>query len=58
MVERNGSLISPTFNANAAASQKRELQIVGINRTVDGEQRTELLVESFELERRELQVST
>lgn len=47
-----------TFNANAASSTPRELQIVGINLYVDSEQRTELLVESFELERRELQVST
>lgn len=45
-----------TFNANSDAATPRPLQIVGINRSLDGEQHTELLLESFELEKRELQV--
>jgi len=46
-----------TFNANSAAATPRQIQIIGITRTLDSERRTELLVESFELERRELQVT-
>jgi hypothetical protein len=45
-----------TFNANSDAATPRPLQIVGINRSLDGEQHTELLLESCELEKRELQV--
>lgn len=47
-----------TFNANSSESATpRLLQIMGFNRTLDGEQRTEVLLETFELERRELLVS-
>lgn len=47
-----------TFSANAAGETPRELQIVGIVKQLDGQQRTQLLVESFELEQSDLERTT